>query len=149
MFLFLIRAVLIPKDAIISENRYATKLEIPSMNTYLNGKFQDNTEKALMDQILFSQTMKSTYFKAESRITYFVLKSLSDKFSNKYVKFMNTYLFNTENIVYRLGLKNGFVKKFDKKISSLNNTIVKYPDIDFYTYYIEKDTDIDFDKLIY
>lgn len=147
MFLFLgiVKAIVLPKDINYYENRPANKFSNVNINDFSNGELQDNIELVLADQIPFSQRMKKYYNTYSSTIS----KKLLDTCIEKYY---NDRYFFIDHAIYKFGMDGNLVwgtyslenekNSLDTNINDINHLIEKYPNIKFYLYYIEKDTDI-------
>ena len=145
LFLLLIglgRTVLFPIDVNGYENRYAVQLENPSFTGYADEKVQSNMENALNDQIPFSQFGKKLYHYANSVLLYQIYERSS--IENRYIAFDQQFTFN-QNIVYRPLYLSEIEPALNEKISGYNRIVEEYPDTEFYLYYIEKDTDCNFE----
>lgn len=138
------KSIFKPVNIVESENRYANKYEKISVNGFLEGKMQDNFEDTLSDQIVFSSKLKgiNNYFNAVMIGTTFKKLSMENKLN--YYFYGGIAMYGENNLVYepyKLGEK---IKELDIKINSLNQLMKKYNKVDYYFYYIEKDTDINF-----
>lgn len=147
----LARTILFPLEINTYENRYAAQLPPVSVSGYLSGETQDAVDAALMDQIPGAQSMKSLY----NRCTTHFLKNMLDicesngaQSAQHYVDFNGMRLFGGDYIVYYPRYVESVQAELDAKIIALNNLFAGYPEIPFYTYYIEKDTDLDFETLV-
>ncbi len=139
------RAVLFPREMNALENRYAVKLTVPTVERYLDHSLQDETETALMDQMPLSQTMKRLYYALESRVLFSAVERIAEKLPERYISYMKTQTFGSEYIVYPMRILSSITEALDQKAQGLNQTFARHPDVDFYLYYIEKDTDINFE----
>ena len=143
----LARTVLFPKEINTYENRYAQRLPSFSAEGYGDGTFQDGVDQALMDQIPLAQSMKSLYNRGT---TWFLKGALGEVMemrglnSMRYVDFNGMRLFG-EYIAYWPRYLPSVQTELDKKIAVLNKTFSDHPELTFYTYYIEKDTDLNFE----
>ncbi len=148
IFVFLLsglaKTVVFPKDINYYENRKAVRLEKPSIKAFLEGKTQDNAEDAIADQAFFAQRMKKTYNTTVSKYMNLVLSPIGEKYPKEYIRLGEYYLFDRDNLIFPPYNFARAKPEADARIDSFNKLFLKYPDIDFYTYYIEKDTDINF-----
>ena len=142
-----IRTVFLPKDINEYENRYSEKVLTPTLSNIANQTFQDSLEDALADQIPTAQRLKKYYNILNSN----VLGRLSKPFiysasnNNKYISYKGLLLFGGDSIVY---YTNDFSTKkphLDAKADNYNAVFAKYPQLNFYAYFVEKDTDINFE----
>lgn len=144
----LCRTVFFPKEINSYENRYANQMPAFSVSGYLGGSYQDAVDNALMDQIPLAQRMKSVYNQNRIRFQRFGIDELMNRgvlSPLHYVELNGLRLFGDGYITYWPRNLEGVQDALDAKLTSLNNTFARHPDLDFYLYYIEKDTDIDFE----
>lgn len=139
------RPIFKPKNIIEQENRYANKFENISMNSFLNGTLQNNFEDTFSDQIILSGRLKTANNLFKGIIVDEMVKSYYKNHDLSYLKIDNVNFYGPNNLVYSTRDLNDLKQYYDDKIDNYNNLIKKYPKIDFYAYYIEKDTDINFD----
>lgn len=144
IFFSLIKSFVKPKDIIDMENRYANKYDSISSKKYFNGSMQDNIENTLSDQILLSSILK----KGNNYIKGTILKQYVDSYyknnSLDYLNVLGVSFYGKDNLVYYYRNLNDVKINLDKKINNYNSFAVNNKDVDFYVYYIEKDTDINF-----
>ncbi len=147
-FLFLasglIRATFFPKDVNNYENRYAVQFNPFSVKAFFDSSLQDNCEDTLADQVLMSQTMKKEYNYLNSGFKLSILNPLLSADLNRYISF-NSKLFFNGNICFPVRTLEESRPYLDSKINNYNQYFASHPDTEFYIYYIEKDTDIDFE----
>lgn len=144
----LARTLLFPEEVNTYENRYAGQMPAFSAESYLDGSFQDEVDAALMDQIPLAQTMKALYHRATAGFLKGTLdkaETLAGISENQYVDFNGLRLFGDDYITYWPRSVASVQTELDAKCQSLNGTFARHPDLDFYVYYIEKDTDLDFE----
>lgn len=137
------KSIVKPIDIVERENRYANKYEKINISKFLNNSVQSNIENTLSDQILISGKLKSAnnYFKGKL-VKFYIDKYYND--INEYIYISDISLYGTTivyNPLYLSSIKDGL----NKKIKNYNELMSKYKDINFYAYFIEKDTDINFE----
>lgn len=137
----LLRAVFRPKEINEYENRYANQLVPLTAASYADGSFQDGMESALSDQVQFSQLAKKTYNFVTSYAAVPLIAPL-ENLTHGYVS-AGDVLFYGGKIVYRPWTYLQ-TECLEAKAENLNAAIASHPELEFYAYYIEKDTDIDF-----
>lgn len=121
------------------ENRTANKLPILTTETFSNNQFQNNLELALADQIPLAH-----YMKLANKTLFLLTKINYFNFNNNSINLeQGLYLMNDYLIYYPKDIESN-KKNIELKIKNYNNLANKYKNIDFYLYYIEKDTDINF-----
>ncbi|MBR5517564.1 MAG: hypothetical protein IKV86_00885 [Clostridia bacterium] len=148
IFIFLIinvsRAIFSPDNKNEYENRKANKMDSFSISGFLNGTFQDSMEAALSDQVFFAQEAKMNYNKIVSSYMQTTITPIANK--NRYIYLSdNFYLYGEDTILYEPYIFSELTGRLDKRTNLYNKIFAKYPDVDFYVYYIEKDTDINFE----
>lgn len=144
----LIRTGFFPKEINTYENRYASQFPALSVEGYFDGTFQDGADAALMDQIPFAQNMKSLYNKGTARFLKGALDGVVDQAGldrMQYFELNGLQLFGDHYIVYWPRILSNAQEALDTKIEALNGTFARHPELDFYLYYIEKDTDLNFE----
>lgn len=144
----LVRTVFFPKEINGYENRYAEKIPAFSVSGYMDGSFQDGVDMGLMDQVHLAQPMKVLYNQTKTRYLLGALESVTKLASldkNRYVSFEGMCLYGGGNIVSWTRPLSMEQEALDRKIATLNRTFANHPELAFYTYYIEKDTDLNFE----
>jgi len=139
------KSILLPKDMNYYENRYANQIYLLSANTYLDGSFQKGFEDGLMDQVPLAQTLKKLYNDISSYYLRYAVSPILNANGNQYISFMGNNIFGGDYITYNMRDLSSLVEHFDEKIANYNQYFSKYNNIDFFLYYIEKDTDINFE----
>ena len=140
----LVRTVFFPKEINSYENRYANKIAAPTLTGFLDGSFQKSVEDALSDQVPLSQTFKKIYNTFTSRFVKAVSGPILSSLPDEYVVLGDKLLFGGQNIMYWTRTLESQTERLDAKIADLNETFAAHPELDFYLYFIEKDTDINF-----
>lgn len=142
----LVRTLFFPREINYYENRYADKLLPFTMSTAADGTFQDSVEKALADQIFMAHSMKKSYNQINSSFLQKMIELIkTDENGGRYIKLGDKNIFGENYIVYNYGMFENVKEALDERISSYNEVFKKYPQTDFYVYYVEKDTDINFE----
>lgn len=139
------RAVFFPKDINSYENRYSNKIIAPTKSSVLDNTFQNSIEDALSDQILGAQTLKKFYNKMTSAFSNFWVTPLIENNYTNYINYKNGTRFFGGYYAYSPYTIEGVGEQFNAKAENYNSLFKAYPEIDFYAYYIEKDTDINFE----
>lgn len=140
----LLTTIFFDKDINAYENRYANKINKLKLESYIDKSFQNSFESALSDQIQLSLTAKKIYNLMDLKTATAVLNTLRKNYDG--------YVYYKGNIIYKDMLLfapypyQSTVYWLNFKIENYNKLFANYPDLDFYVYYIEKDTDIDFTK---
>lgn len=138
------KALFAPKAINLYENRKAYQWQRPTLSAYLEASFQDSVEKALSDQVLFSQTMKQLYNQNSTGLLLEALSGFLQANPDRYIKLLGMETFGG-TLVYGTRTLADMVPALDEKLQGLNALIGAHPELGFYVYYIEKDTDINFE----
>ncbi len=140
-----VRTLFFEKDINTYENRYAEKVDEFSVEGYMDGKFQESVESALQDQIPFSQYGKKLYNDTNGSLINLFASGLYKKKPMRYSSIGNMKVFGGDYLVYDTRRLEDMTPALDKKIENVNGVIASHPELDIYMYYIEKDTDINFE----
>lgn len=142
----LARTLFFPKDINYYENRYAEKLKRISVGSILDGSFQDSADAAFGDQIPAAQLIKKAYNLGCSELMKELVLPIAEKHPDRYFRMDGCRIFGGTNIVYWARWPEGETREaLDGRAQMYNTIIAEHPDMDFYIYYIEKDTDVDFE----
>ena len=144
----LLRTVFWPKEINGYENRYANQMPSFTLSGFLDGTFQDGVDSALMDQVQLAQAMKQTYNQTKSCYLAGAVESITQLAGldpYRYVSFQGLCLYGDGYIVNWTRPLSMDQEALDRKADALNSTFANHPELTFYTYYIEKDTDLDFE----
>ncbi len=139
----LVKALFFPVEINELENRYAEKLMPFSFSAAMSGNFQDSTEKTLADQVHFAEKMKKLYNDTNSAFVKKMLTFFGGE-TEKYIKLGDKNIYG-DYLVFNPSSFDIVKDSLDKRIATYNSMFKKYSDKDFYIYYIEKDTDINFE----
>ena len=140
----LVRTALFPKEINAYENRYAVTLPALSLSGFLDGEYQDGVDGALADQIPFAQRCKRYYNRAVALGFQASVRLLSDLMEGRYLSYDGCRLFG-DHLTYNTSVLSGVVYLLDPWAESWNARFAAHPETEFYVFYIEKDTDIDFE----
>ncbi len=141
----LIKTALFQKEINTYENRYANQLPKITVSGFVDKTFQDGAEDAFMDQFPLAQTSKkffnntSNQFKTD--ITNAILKNM---LHDQYVNLGNMYIFGGSHYVFMPIYYKDNRAAFENRIDNINQLVSTFPNVQFYAYYVEKETDIDF-----
>ncbi len=126
------------------ENRYINSADSFTLSGYVDGSFQESIEPMLADKINFAIPMKKAYNNLNSA---FLKKSVAltvGERSDRYVNMGDLSLFG-DYIVREIFTLDEYGEAIEKNVQSYAELVAKNPDVDFYYYYIERDTDINFE----
>ncbi len=140
-----LRAFVFPKDINQYENRYAHKPDALSVAGYADGSFQSSVESSLSDQAPFAESMKMLYNRTNSSYIKELLALFPKKETPKYIKVGDMNLFSDDYILYNPTVFEYAKLLLDPQIEGLRNMLERHEDTEFYLFYIEKDTDINFE----
>lgn len=147
LLLGLVRTLFLPKDINYYENRTANKAPELTLATFRTSTFQNGMEDALNDQIPLAQFMKSRYNQADATLLSSLLWGNLEHFPRQYIKFKSVLLFHDGGEVYATyppKVLDDLTERLDEKAANYNACISAHPELEFYLYFIEKDTDINF-----
>lgn len=126
----------------VYENRSAQKMPLPNIETFINNEFQNEVEAAAADQLPLSSRLKKAYNMLNSFYIVKTSRPFVQANPNKYFKYKTINFFGPNQLVYDPILLDDVKADLDKKIDNLNNVFANNSNVDFNTYFIEKDTDL-------
>lgn len=141
----LLRALFLPKAVNGYENRLAAKLPPLTLNSALDGSFQDGTEAAFGDQIVGAETLKRALNLAKSEFMMRTAMPIAASRPDRYFCLDVHRLFGGTNVVYRPSRFEDNRDLLVKRAGEINELVSAHPELDFYVYYIETDPDINFE----
>lgn len=140
------KTFLFPKDINTYENRKANQPPSLSISGFLSSRFQDDLEDALSDQVLGAQTLKHKYSILQTDLSFYTLRGFYAAHPNRYFHYNQISVFNSDYLLYEpRALTEDSQKHFDRKLASIANTARSHPELDYHVFYIEKDTDRNFE----
>ena len=145
MLLSLGKAIVRPKDINYYENRPAAALPAFTVSGLLAGEDQDALEQALSDQTVGAQGLEQRYHRWTTAIQKWGLRAFMSQLQGRYVAFQGMQLFD-DYIVYSPIWPETEQPALAKKAENYNAVIAAHPELDFYAYFIEKDTDLDLES---
>ena len=137
-------AYLFPREMNTYENRYAVQLPTLTAESYGSGQFQDQLEDALADQLPKASALKKLYHLGTRGYVYELLSPLSAENSDTYFDYFGISLADGDRLVYAPMTLTDVQDKLDVRIGQIEAAASQI-DADFYLYYIEKDTDLNFE----
>ena len=143
----LVRTLCFPKEINDYENRYASQFPVASTSAFLDGTFQDEAESSLSDQIPFSQYMKKAYNNTKTSFLLHAIhgvRALTGGDQGRYASFNGLCLYGDDFITNWPRTLSDNQADLDRKSAVLNQTFANHPELTFWVYYVEKDTDVDF-----
>ena len=145
MLLSLAKAIVHPKDINYYENRPAVLLPRFTVSGLLAGEDQDALEQALSDQTVGAQGLEQRYHRWTNAIQKRGLRAFMSQLQGRYVYFQGMQMFD-DYIVYFPIWPETEQPALAKKAENYNAVIAAHPELDFYAYFIEKDTDLDLES---
>lgn len=144
----LANAVLRPKDINTYENRPANYLHKPTVGGFLDASFQSSVEAGLSDQVLLAQHFKKAYNDSSAQVLLQILSGFLSSHPQRYIALRGAVsIFNGDCLVYYPRTLADLTKRLDQRAQDLNALREAHPDWDLYVYYIERDTDINFETV--
>lgn len=141
----LFKAVFFPIEINAYENRYAQQLTLPTPESFLDQSFQDSLEDALSDQVLYAQSAKKQYNEWNTGYLRSLLLPLSAEQSDRYFSYKQLYVYGGDQLLYAPIELESLESSLEAKAENYNQIFEAFPELEFYAYYIEKDTDINFE----
>lgn len=136
-----LRTVFLPTDYNYYENRYRYKIIQPSISSILDHSFQDSMENALQDQLPISSTVKKAYNYITRNSLTPALSGLLSQNNEQYISYFALSIFG-DHYVYLPDSLESVKDTLDARAENYNRVMEAHPDIDFYAYYIEKETEV-------
>lgn len=131
------------KDINVYENRPTNKIVPFKIEEFLNGDYQASIEDMLADQLPLSITIKRQY---NTTINTVIDKLNHQVFYEPYKVYPYHGLLKFEDsVLYHQRLLKDEREKLDLRIDNISTFIERNPELKTYVYYIEKDTDINFE----
>lgn len=140
----LVTALFVKKDINVYENRTAEKFGALTVESFLSGEFQDSVDVALGDRVYLAEDMKRVYNNVNSAFLKSMIKTTVTKQQVKYIKLGDRNLIG-DNIVWDPSVFEWHEALIIKRANLYNELMKKHPELEFYLYYVEKDTDINFE----
>lgn len=141
----LVFTLFFPDDINYLENRSANKVEKLTLENYLDGDFQKKFGDALNDQVPLQGRMKKMYNYLNAAYEKIIIsEAIGKNTEQRYISIKDSLLFGNNLVYYPRDLET-MKPDLDKKIENIEAKVKEDQDINFYVYYIEKDTDINFE----
>lgn len=134
------RTLLRPKDVNYYENRPANTVAPLTAESWLDGSFQDAMEAALSDQIPLAQAMKKTFNDAQNKIRYDSMMRLSRRYPNVPVQYDQFLVYGGKYLTYPYRAPDVVDAALEARSENINQIIAAHPDVSFYIYMVEGDT---------
>ena len=138
------RTLLRPKDVNYYENRPANTVAPLTAKSWLDGSFQDAMEAALSDQIPLAQAMKKAFNDAQNKIRYDSMVRLSRRYPNVPVQYDQLLVYGGKYLAYAYCSPDMVIPELTRHSENLNALIAAHPDVTFYLYMVEGDSNNNF-----
>lgn len=135
------RTALAPKEINSYENRKANPLPPLSLEGFLSGEFQDDVELALNDQVQLAEAAKRFYNQTESKLALSAMRGVFEGNPEKVFTYNGLMTTGGDYILYWPRTVDASGEKIAQRAENIKSLVNAYPDLDFFLYYIEKDTD--------
>lgn len=138
-----VQTVFFPVEMTAYENRYANKIAPFTMEGYMDGSFQESVDTALGDQVTLADQFKKVFQEGSSYSLRLLSKPIInlEYFKTHYFGLGYSRIFGGTNLVYGT-YPESRTAELDVKIEDYNQVFERFPETDFYMYYIEKETDL-------
>ena len=125
------------------ENRTANQFPAVTLSGFRDGSVQDAVENALRDQVHLAQDMEEDYFYCDTSFQMKLIQPFLAAHPDRYIGVLGQYTFGGTHLVYATRPLEGERENLDARIENINAAVAAHPELHFYAYYIEKDTDLD------
>ena len=142
----MVRMFLFPQELNTYENRYNAQVPSFTVSEYLSTGYQDAMEKALADQIPGSQQGKQLYNDVTTAYERIMLRDLLAQAPDRYIHYRGMLIYHSDTFVHEPRRLSEITGELDSRIDNLNSIFAQFPDVAFYVYYIENDTDFNFES---
>ena len=132
-----------PTDVNEYENRTANQFPAVTLSGFRDDSVQDAVEDALRDQVHLAQDMEEDYFYYDTKVQMKLIRPFLAAHPDRYIGVLGQYTFGGTHLVYATRPLEGDRDNLDARIENINSAIASHPELHFYAYYIEKETDLD------
>ena len=141
------RALFAPKEINQYENRLANLMPEFSFASFLSVDYQDAVEDSLSDQIHCAEFLKANYNKTESGIAFGILKGIFSKDLSRSYVYNGLLVRGGDALLYYPKTLTEKVKTaLSTRVEEINTAAAENPGYEFYVWFIEKETDINFES---
>ena len=141
LFAAMLLAIRNPKATNYYENRPAAALPVFSWDAALRGSFQNDLETALHDQLPAAQGLEKLYHETANALILRSTTAQTESRPDAYYGFRDLLLFHGD-VVYEPVFPADRMDQITAQTDRLNALFDAHPELRFYVYYIEKDTDV-------
>ena len=139
----LIKLVLNTNEYNFVDNRMSYKFSMPDIENLLSGEYQKATEEAIADQMPKYNYFKLSYLKIVNYLSISTINVFKLDKPNRYINIDGINLYKNYLLYYKT-TDEQFIKTAQKDISEINN-IYSNTNANIYLYFIETDTNINFE----
>lgn len=136
------RTLFMPREVNDYENRGAYRIKRPTVETVLDASFQDGVEDALSDQVMLAQTLKRMYNDGSSEYILGLTEGFVRRHPERYIRLREARIFGSEYLMYLPYELGEFAEGLDANAKRLDALTARFPELDFYAFYVEKDSDV-------
>ena len=140
---FLIKLVLNTNEYNYVDNRMSYRFNMPNIKQILSGEYQTITEETIADQMPKYNYFKLSYLKLVNYLSISTINIFNLDKPNKYINIEGINLYKNY-LLYGKTTDEQFKKSAKKDIGEINN-IVSNTNANIYLYFIETDTNINFE----
>lgn len=141
----LVSTLLFPDEINYYENRYANQMPDFTLEGYLDGSFQQGVDDALSDQVTLSTTYKRIYNLVRTQTLWPAASLISKNHPGRYISYDSIWLVGGEHLVYGPAVLAYAADSLDAKIGNYNETFARLPDTEFYIYFVNTDSNVNFE----
>ena len=138
----LVSTLLFPDEINYYENRYANQMPSFTLESYLDGTFQQGVDDALSDQVNLASYYKRIFNLVQTESLWPAVVSISKSHPNRYFNYGSIRLFAGEHLVYSPSVMEYMTNALDAKIGNYNETFARLPDTEFYIYHVGTDSTV-------
>ena len=138
------RTLLCPKDVNYYENRPANTVAPLTAESWLDGSFQDAMETALSAPLPLAQPRRQAFNDAQNKIRYDSMMRLSRRYPNVPVQYDQFLVYGGKYLAYTYRSPDVVTPGLTRHSENLNALIAAHPDVSFYIYMVEGDTNNNF-----
>lgn len=140
----LVCAAAFPREMNAYENRYAVQMPSISAASYGSGAYQQGLEDALADQLPKASALKKLYHLGTRTYVYKLLSPVSESEPERYFDYYGVNLTGGDRLVYTPAELSAVQAQLDARIEQIESAAAQCG-AEFALYYIEKDTDLNFE----
>lgn len=141
----LAKTIFFPHELNTYENRYAEQIHPFTIDSFLDGSFQSSMDSALADQVHFAQYCKKLYHLSHSAFQKALLFPIAETDPYRYFDLGEVGLYGGTHLTNDPRSFSATEGELSTTVDIYNRYFAALSVVDFYLYFIEKDTDINFE----